>query len=659
MRALVFSGNGVSGAAGRLRRGASRPSRVTTTSGRQRPVNPERDVYFGDLHIHTMLSMDSYYLFGTRLGPEDAYRFARGEEVMYMGEPIRRRRPLDFMAVTDHGQIIGSGMAMEDPDSALATSEVGRQFRADQRRYLGSPGYQAWRAQTAGEVPGFDIAPVSRSAWTRLIDAANNFYQPGRFTTFIGYEWTTGAPANNADGGPIHRNVIFRGDTAPLPFSSLDSQRPEDLWTYLEEHRSRGIEGLVIPHNGNMSNGVMYDWTDSDGRPIDEAYARRRLLNEPISEIAQMKGQSEVHPALAPNDEFASFELFDMTFDGRRSQPAGSTIRDAYGRGLVIEERAGANPYKMGVIGASDYHSALSEEGEDAVYGSKAFNGVAADFDVPRTHVESMFGPGEPEIPAGGTATGSGGLAGVWAESNTREAIYDALRRKETYATSGTRLRIRFFGGWGYAGDLPEQADWVQAAYAGGAPMGGDLPRTSQGRRRAAVRPAGREGPRRRQPRPGADRQGVARRRRLPGPGVRRRAVGRAYGPSGHRRRTGGRQHPQPVERHLYEHHRGDAACGRVAGPGVRPGDPGGLLSTRARNPHAPLVALRSSQAGTTAPDRPPGDHPGARLVVGHLVRPAGVTLDWPPVGNSWTIPSPACVARAWRCAIGLSVPRP
>ena len=385
------------------------------------------------------------------------------------------------MAVTDHGQIIGSSMAMEDPDSALATSEVGRQFLADQRRYSGSPGYQAWRAQTAGEVPGFDIAAVSRSAWTRLIDAANTFYEPGRFTTFIGYEWTTGALPNNADSGPIHRNVIFRGDTAPLPFSSLDSQRPEDLWTYLEEHRSRGIEGLIIPHNGNMSNGVMYDWTDSDGRPIDEAYARRRLLNEPISEIAQMKGQSEVHPALAPNDEFASFELFDQTFAGQPSQPAGSTIRDAYGRGMVIEERAGVNPYKVGVIGASDYHSALTEEGEDVVFGSKSFNGFAAGVDVSRTHVESMFGMGEPEIPAGGTATGSGGLAGVWAESNTREAIYDALRRKETYATSGTRLRIRFFGGWDYADGLPEQSDWVQAAYAGGAPMGGDLPAQPDG----------------------------------------------------------------------------------------------------------------------------------------------------------------------------------
>ncbi len=441
------------------------------------PLNPERDVYFGDLHVHTMLSMDAYYLFGTRLGPEDAYRFARGEEVMFMGEPIRRRRPLDFMAVTDHGQIIGSSMAMEDPDSALATSTVGREWHANPGRgFRGSAGFRAWRAQAAGDVPGFDIAPVSRSAWQRLIDAANTFYEPGRFTAFIGYEWTTDGSRSDGSGGPIHRNVIFRGDTAPLPFSTLDSRRPEDLWSYLEEHRSRGVEGLIIPHNGNMSNGIMYDWTDSDGRPIDEAYARRRLLNEPLSEIAQMKGQSEVHPALAPNDEFAGFELFDQTFDGRRSQPEGSTIRDAYGRGLVIEGRAGVNPYKVGVIGASDYHSALTEEGEDVVYGSKSVNGFPAGVDVSRPHVESMFGLGEPDIPAGGTATGSGGLAGVWAEANTREAIYDALRRKETYATSGTRLSVRFFGGWDYADGLPAEADWIRTAYAGGVPMGGDLP---------------------------------------------------------------------------------------------------------------------------------------------------------------------------------------
>ena len=455
----------------------AQPAEPPTADAGAAPAHPERDVYFGDLHVHTMLSMDAYWMFGTRLGPEDAYRFARGEEISFMGEPIRRRRPLDFMAVTDHGVLLGSGLAMEDPDSALATSAVGREFRAGPRRSTwGGAGLRAIGALTAGDVPGFDIASLSRSAWDRIVDAANAFYEPGRFTTFIAYEWTTDNTTSDGAGGPIHRNVIFRGDTAPLPFSSRDSPRPEDLWSYLEQHRARGIEGLVIPHNGNTSNGVMYDWTDSDGRPIDEAYARRRLLNEPISEIAQMKGQSEVHPALAPNDEFASFELWDRTFDGRRSEPAGSTIRDAYGRGMVIEGSAGANPYKMGVIGASDYHSGLTEEGEDAVYGSSAFNGVAADFEAPRPHVESMFGLGEPEIPAGGPATGSGGLAGVWAESNTRGAIYDALRRKETYATSGTRLNIRFFGGWDYADGLPDQADWVRSAYAGGVPMGGDLP---------------------------------------------------------------------------------------------------------------------------------------------------------------------------------------
>ena len=491
MKAIVFS---VATACLVLPAGCAGPPESPAPASQPPPAdsagaaaNPERDVYFGDLHVHTLLSMDAYYLFGTRLGPEDAYRFARGEEVMFMGAPIRRRRPLDFMAVTDHGVLLGSGLAMEDPDSALATSAIGREFRAGPARSSwGGIGLRSIGAQSAGDVPGFDIAPVSRSAWDRIIAAANDFYEPGRFTTFIAYEWTTDNTTSDGAGGPIHRNVIFRGDSAPPPFSSRDSARPEDLWSYLEEHRSRGTAGLVIPHNGNTSNGAMYAWTDSDGRPIDEAYARRRLLNEPISEIVQMKGQSEVHPALAPNDEFANFELYDMTFDGRRSQPAGSTIRDAYGRGLVIEERAGANPYKMGVIGASDYHSALSEEGEDAVYGSKAFNGVAADFDVPRSHVESMFGPGEPEIPAGGAATGSGGLAGVWAESNTREAIYDAPRRKETYATSGTRLRIRLFGGWDYADDLSERSDWVPVAYAGGVPMGGDLP----------ARPAGSGSPR-------------------------------------------------------------------------------------------------------------------------------------------------------------------
>lgn len=439
--------------------------------------NPERDVYFGDLHVHTRLSFDAYYLFGTRLSLADAYRFARGEEISYMGQPIQRRRPLDFMAVTDHARIIGTGLAIEDPDSALAESRLGQRF-LDAPRRSRLVGIQIWRALEAGAIPEFDIDAVSRSAWTRIIDTANVYYQPGTFTTFIGYEWTADDSMRTGIGGPIHRNVIFRGDTAPFPFSALDSQRPEDLWTYLEEHRSRGIMGLIIPHNGNTSNGLMYDWNDSQGRPIDETYARRRLLNEPVSEIAQMKGQSEVHPALAHNDEFADFELYETIFGGRRSQPAGGYVRDAFGRGLVVERRTGINPYKFGVIGASDYHSGLTEEGEDAVYGSKSFNGVppAAAGVVPREHVEGMLGLTAPDIPASGITTGSGGLAGVWAESNTREAIYDALRRKETFATSGPRLVVRFFGGWDYTTGLLAQAGWVRAAYNGGVPMGGDLP---------------------------------------------------------------------------------------------------------------------------------------------------------------------------------------
>ena len=191
-----------------------------------------------------------------------------------------------------------------------------------------------------------------------------------------------------------------------------------------------------------------------------------------------MKGLSEVHRALADNDEFADFELYETIFGGRPSRPEGGYARDAFGRGLVVEQRTGINPSKFGVIGASDYHSGLTEEGEDAVYGSKSFNGVppAAAGVVPREHVEGMLGLAEPEIPASGTATGSGGLAGVWAESNTREAIYDALWRKETFATSGTRLTVRFFGGWAYPTDLLTQTDWVRTAYEGGVPMGGDLP---------------------------------------------------------------------------------------------------------------------------------------------------------------------------------------
>ncbi len=278
----------------------------------------------------------------------------------------------------------------------------------------------------------------------------------------------------------LHRNVIFKGDHAPLPFSSVDSRRPEDLWSYLENARKDGVEALAIPHNGNASNGLMYDWNDSDGKPIDEKYAQRRILNEPVSEISQNKGQSETVPALSPNDEFANFEVFDTLLVSREpSKPDGSYVRDAWGRGLSIEEKVGVNPYKFGVAGGGDFHNGLSTSAEDAYAGSAA----GIDPNVPA----SAKAP-PPIDPARFSqfATGSGNLTVVWADQNTRDSIFDGLRRKETFATSGTRLKFRFFGGW----DFPQQVfdqDWVKVGYQSGVPMGGDLPAKSSNAPRFVV----------------------------------------------------------------------------------------------------------------------------------------------------------------------------
>ncbi len=429
------------------------------------PTDADRAAYFGQLHLHTAVSFDAYIM-GTRLGLDDAYRFARGDQVLLMGKPVAREEPLDFIAITDHAEQMGVGDAIEDATSEFSNTDIGRRARAQVRE-----GGNLYRLMTElSGSPARGVRAASESAWIKSVDAANRYYQPGKFTTLIGYEWSS-----TPDDQNLHRNVIFRGNSAPFPFSSQDSQRPEDLWTYLELNRRNGIASLAIPHNGNASNGLMYDWLDSDRRPISEAYAQRRLLNEPLSEIAQNKGQSETHPLLSPDDEFASFEMFDVLFgpDRKPSRVAGSYIREAYGRGLVLEKRVGANPYKFGVVGGSDFHSALSNSSEGSYGGSTTLPGSHLTDAQVRKNLE-LDKDEQATLPM--LKTGSAALTGVWAEANTRESIFDALRRKETFATSGTRLKVRFFAGWNFGSGLLRQADWVRRAYAEGVAMGGDLP---------------------------------------------------------------------------------------------------------------------------------------------------------------------------------------
>jgi len=441
---------------------------------------PERQAYFGDLHLHTSYSFDAYILFGAKVTPDEAYRYARGETVTYLGEQIHRSTPpLDFLAVTDHSENIGVFNTLEDPQSELSRSEIGQEVKRDGAKSF----WKIVQFQTGGKpLPGVDTTKAADSAWQREVETANRNYQPGKFTTFIAYEWTS-----MPDGQNLHRNVIFSGARAPNPFTAVNSVKPEDLWAYLDVIRKQGYEALAIPHNSNASNGLMFDWVDSRGRPIDQAYAQARADNEPLAEISQNKGASETHPALSPTDEFASFEFYDhLLISPKKSKPGGSYVRDAIGRGLEIAARTdGANPYKYGFVGASDFHNGLSDSAENAFVGT--FGAIDPTKSLPdiesfqqRLAVLKKSAAGDEATPADPNASlyenGSGNLTGVWAEENTRESIYGALRRKETFATSGTRLKLRFFGGWQFPAKLTKSPEWVKTAYAAGVPMGGDLP---------------------------------------------------------------------------------------------------------------------------------------------------------------------------------------
>ena len=448
-----------------------------------------RQAYYGDLHLHTTNSFDAYVLMGTKTTPEEAYQFARGDVIDYLGEKVRRREPLDFLAVTDHAENIGVFNELDDPNSALSKSELGQKLR--KAKAEGKLDLTAKRngdnqalaiistllkPETLKAVPGLDAAKISSSVWQREIDAANHYYKPGKFTTFIAYEW-----ASMPNGQNLHRNVIFRGNTAPNPFSSFDSFKPEDLWTWLNKIRSQGTEALAIAHNANASNGLMYDWTTLDGRPIDVAYAELRRQNEPLSEITQNKGTSETHPSLSPNDEFANFEIFDrLLISPQKSRPAGSYLRDAIGKGLVLDEKIGANPYKDGFVGAADLHGGLSVSSEQDYGGNVGGANIGGGKTSPEA-AKAILSQNNDAAAFNVTITSSAGLTGVWAEKNTRESIYDSLRRKETFATSGTRIKVRLFGGWNFAQGFDKAANAVKVAYATGAPMGSDLPARPNG----------------------------------------------------------------------------------------------------------------------------------------------------------------------------------
>ena len=314
---------------------------------------------------------------------------------------------------------------------------------------------------------------VRRDAWEVIIAAAERHNDPGKFTAFIGYEYTSSGPESQN----LHRNVIFRGSEHPdLPFSRLDSLNPEDLWDWMDGNRTNGMDAIAIPHNMNGSGGWMFERTKfRSDEAIDAAYADQRMRNEPVVESTQVKGTSDTHPMLSPNDEWADFEIMPLRIASTLlSEPPGSYVRDAYLRGLVMEEAGGFNPYRFGVIGSSDTHNAAGSFEEDNYWSKTGVNDIqpqqrgSVPLDEP--------GPdGEPYANGSSKYWGASGLAGVWAESNTRESIFDAFRRKETFSTSGPHIKVRFFGGYGLDESLVTAPDNIERAYASGVPMGSDL----------------------------------------------------------------------------------------------------------------------------------------------------------------------------------------
>ena len=450
---------------------------IAPTTAAQHPIgepgrgtgapNPLNNLYFGEQHLHTSASPDAF-AFGTRNTADDAYRYAKGEPIKnaQTGEMIQKRTPYDWAAVTDHAEYLGVMPLLLDPDSPLQATEIGKLIASGDPANGEKAFQQIITSATINKPIDYLVDPnTMRTAWQKQVDWANKHYEPGKFTTLVAFEWSSQPNSKN-----LHHNVFFRDDGPERIFSAFDSVRREDLWTYQEYQRALGHENLSIPHNSNVSNSAMFAMHTSDGNPIDRRWADLSQRNSPLVEIAQTKGASETHPALSPNDEFAGFESkFDhlLGSGGVLGLIDKSFVRNALIDGVGFQEMIGVNPFKYGIVGGGDSHIAASVNEE--------FNypGVHGNTDkTPQIRLSSTGSvAGEPAIYFGTPAA-----TGVWAPENTREAIFDALKRKETYGTSGTLIRVRFFGGWDYPEDLTENSDFVARAYEDGVPMGGDLP---------------------------------------------------------------------------------------------------------------------------------------------------------------------------------------
>jgi hypothetical protein len=432
-------------------------------------ANPLKNVYFGEEHMHTRNSFDAFTI-GVNQTWEQAYDYAKGKEVKLSttGQRMKKRTPYDFVAITDHAEYYGVLKEFSDPNNPLADSDFARGLVKGQTDpKAGGPFFKQLLASLFAGVPMPEyVTPELRtSMWQSFIEAADKANEPGKFTALYAYEWTSIPRGSN-----MHRNVFFKDKVAAYTFSSFDSNKPEDLWKHMEGLRSQGIDVFAIPHNSNVSNGWMFSENEFEGGPMSADYARMQARNEPLFEISQTKGQSEAHPALSPNDEFAEFELFDnlINLPIQADKSRGAFFRQGLATGLYLDKKLGHNPYKMGVVAGADFHSGYQGNEEFGYYGGHGFID-----DTPQKRLSPI-----PGLSGGLTAMlGTAGTAAVWAEENTRDGIYDGMLSKETYGTSGTMIRLRFFGGWKYKNKLVKDKNFVKKAYKGGVPMGQDLPK--------------------------------------------------------------------------------------------------------------------------------------------------------------------------------------
>lgn len=444
---------------------------------------PERPLW-GDTHLHTSNSLDAR-AFGVLLDPEQAYRFARGEEVTTShGLRVRLSRPLDWLVIADHSDALGAMNEIIAGDAALMRDAT----IADWNRRLNEGGETALLATmdvisafSAGNIPEVINDPrFVQSIWDEYVETADAFNDPGTFTTIVGYEWTPTEGGNN-----LHRNVLYRDGAERarrvLPFTTVESFNPEDLWRWMENYEAvTGGRVLALAHNGNLSNGIMFpvETNPATGEPLTEGYVEARARWEPLYEVTQIKGDGETHPFLSPNDEFADYETWDASNLGPVPKEPWMLqyeyAREALMNGLVLEASLGTNPYKFGMVGATDSHTGLATAEEDNFFGKHSgiepepgrWNHVVGEFESTRVL---------------GWEQAASGYAAVWAEDNTRRAIFDAMERREVYATTGSRIMVRFFGGWEFTDADARTRLPAEVGYGKGVPMGGDLPARPDG----------------------------------------------------------------------------------------------------------------------------------------------------------------------------------